>query len=154
MKLKKYILLTLIFIIIGCQEKEPIVCDLIINNGIAYTKGAEDDKTGYATGKIFSGDCFINRDGSIWKMLTYKRGLVTKEVSYYTPNGGLEYIGHRKNGAIHGKFTRYYRNGNIDIEGEIENGYYEGKWNYFNEEGTLIKEYFFEKGTAIDSLIY
>ena len=132
-------------IIIGCQEKETLPCNLQAENRITYSDG-----------KVFTGSCHIfYEDEFLWKTVTYKRGKLSKEVTYYVPEGGIEYIGNRnKDGQIDGDFVRYFKNGNLEIEGQLERGYYDGDWKYYNEEGELIKEITWDMGAEVDSIIY
>ena len=144
-KINRILVFLALFIIIGCQEKETLPCNLQTKNSITYSDG-----------KVFTGSCHMfYEDEFLWKTLTYKRGKVLKEVTYYVPEGGIEYIGNRnKDGQIDGDFMRYFKNGNIEIEGQLERGYYDGDWKYYNEEGELIKEITWDMGTEVDSIIY
>tara|TARA_B100001105_G_scaffold127438_1_gene102111 strand:+ start:521 stop:958 length:438 start_codon:yes stop_codon:yes gene_type:complete len=145
MKKINRILVFLGILIIGCQEKEILPCTTFSqDNGITYTNQ-----------KIYSGTCHLIQDDIIWKTVTFKRGKLSKEVTYHIPEGSIAYIGNRnKDGQIDGDFIRYFKNGNIELEGQLEKGYYDGDWKYYNEEGELIKEITWDMGIEVDSIIY
>ena len=144
-KINRILVFLASFIIIGCQEKETLPCNLKVDNGITYSNG-----------KVFTGSChMIYENEFLWKTHTYKRGKLYKEISYHIPEGSIDYIGYRdRDGIIHGDFVKYFKNGNTELEGQIIKGYYDGDWQYYNEEGELTKEITWDMGTEVDSIIY
>ena len=145
MKKINRILVFLGLLTIGCQEKEILPCPTF----------NQDNSITYANQKIYSGTCHLMQDDIIWKTVTYKKGKLSKEITYHLPEGNIEYIGNRnKDGQIEGDFIRYFKNGNIELEGQLEKGYYDGDWKYYNEEGELIKEITWDMGREVDSIIY
>ena len=133
--MKKNILFALIITItiLGCSEKEILPCNLETINGKTYNNN-----------KIYSGTChYYVQNNVLWKTLTYKKGMLSKEIAYYVDGagGGIEYIGYRdKDGHIDGEFERYYRNGQLEVKGKLVKGYRTGNWEVYNEEGVLVEE--------------
>ena len=143
---KKLLIMLLLFAFYGCQNNTEIpICNVAVSNGL-----------GYVDGKVFNGKCNIYyNDTVLWKERLYKRGKLSKEIGYYTPNGELEYIGYRKNGSIDGDFTSYYKNGEISINGKINMGMYIGEWNYYDDDGSLNKTLKYDKeGNLLDTINY
>ena len=142
---KNIILYSFLLVIVGCAEKSIEACDLYTESGITYVDG-----------KIFTGSCHIFYNDTILKQtLTYKRGIITKQVNYYLTDGSqIEYIGHWKDGKIHGDFESYYQNGKMSIQGQLIEGQYDGEWDYWDEDGSLNKELTYDMGEVTDSIYY
>ena len=143
--IKKTILLSFLLITTSCAEKSIEPCNLSTESGITYVDG-----------KIFTGSCHIFYGDTILKQtLTYKRGVITKQVNYYlTEEEQIEYIGYWKDGKIHGDFESYYENGNMSIQGQLTEGQYDGEWDYWDEDGSLNKELTYDMGEVTDSIYY
>ena len=142
---RKYLFFIVFMIFYGCQNNEPIICNVEVQNNI-----------GYVDGKVFNGRCNIYYNDSIlWKERTYRRGKVIKETGYYLPTGELEYEGERKDWMVHGDFVSYYKNGLKSIEGELDMGQYIGEWNYWDDDGSLNKTLNYDKqGNIIDTIYH
>jgi len=144
-KINKIVLLSFLLVIVGCAEKSIEKCNLQTSSGITYVDG-----------KIFTGSCHIFYNDTILKQtLTYKRGVITKQVNYYLlPSEQIEYIGHWKDGKIHGDFESYYENGSMSIKGQLTEGQYDGDWTYWDDDGTVNKEVTYDMGTVTDSIYH
>ncbi len=142
---KNIILYSFLLLILGCAEKSIEECNLLTESGITYVDG-----------KIFTGSCHIFYGDTILKQtLTYKRGVITKQVNYYlTEEEQIEYIGYWKDGKIHGDFESYYENGTMSIKGQLTEGQYDGEWDYWDEDGSLNKELTYDMGEVTDSIYY
>ena len=142
---KNIILYSFLLLILGCAEKSIEECNLLTESGITYVDG-----------KIFTGSCHIFYNDTILKQtLTYKRGVITKQVNYYlTEEEQIEYIGYWKDGKIHGDFESYYENGTMSIKGQLIEGQYDGEWDYWDEDGSLNKELTYDMGEVTDSIYY
>tara|TARA_Y100000996_G_C22318043_1_gene559084 strand:+ start:141 stop:581 length:441 start_codon:yes stop_codon:yes gene_type:complete len=142
---KNIILYSFLLLILGCAEKSIEECNLLTESGITYVDG-----------KIFTGSCHIFYGDTILKQtLTYKRGVITKQVNYYlTEEEQIEYIGYWKDGKIHGDFESYYENGTMSIKGQLIEGQYDGEWDYWDEDGSLNKELTYDMGEVTDSIYY
>ena len=126
---------------ISCQKGEKTIerCNLVTEKNISKSNG-----------KIFTGSCNIySNDTILLKTLTYKRGDLRKEVTYYPSTNQIEYIGNRRNGIIQGDFKSFYRNGVMSIEGELDKGRYIGEWNYYDDDGSLNKTLNYDKNGAL-----
>ena len=138
---KSIILTFLILFMISCQKGEKTIerCNLVTEKNISKSNG-----------KIFTGSCNIySNDTILLKTLTYKRGDLRKEVTYYPSTNQIEYIGNRRNGIIQGDFKSFYRNGIMSIEGELDKGRYIGEWNYYDDDGSLNKTLNYDKNGAL-----
>ena len=143
---KKLLIFIVFLTIYSCKNDSVEIskCFLSVENGVSYVDG-----------KKYTGTCNIfYQDSLLWKTRTYKRGLMTKEISYYIPGGEKEYVGNNRNGEIDGEFISYYKNGEVSIEGELNMGFYDGEWNYYDDDGSLNKTLIYEDKKLIDSIFY
>ncbi|OGU77030.1 MAG: hypothetical protein A2V93_12210 [Ignavibacteria bacterium RBG_16_34_14] len=139
------------------KEKIEIKFDSLIydKNGNLFTgtkKGTVNGKTveydvfkgvKHGSFKIYGGNGNIEIEGQI------KENKNDGLWKYYYPNGTLESEGNFVNDMVEGKWNWYYSSGKLKETAEYKNGLRNGKLIIYDEEGNIVSEKFFEKGTEV-----
>lgn len=141
----------------------------IFNNGVKISSGIvwESSTCDDLTGESITYDGLYTewfKDGSIYKLINYKQGLMHGNYISYYENGQVEekqyYINGRRIGLakeyyesgvvksirryvdnrLHGKFIDYNENGTITQQGYYRHGHIHGLVRYWNADGVLTGE--------------
>ncbi|MBN4061763.1 MAG: hypothetical protein COA57_05185 [Flavobacteriales bacterium] len=133
--------------------------------------GLLEEKGSYKDG-LRDDSVYVYQDEKLVRIRIYEQGKVIKLV-LFSPTGkkmessfknGVQYgkmYGWYETGELefeveswNGPCIEYHKNGKRKIVGQVKDGSDDGTWQYFNEQGTLLKELTYEKGMAVDSVLY
>ena len=150
MKKNKYLFIVIIILVYSCNRNLEVNLSTDINCLDIHI--SMDDKKGRLNGEdLFTGACNAYYDSLLIETRSFKTGKMSgKYIGYYL-DGGVQYVGYRKNGEIHGPYIGYHPNGNIQAKGKLKNGYYTGTWEFFDESGSLQEKKVYIKGEVITS---
>ena len=122
--------------------------DLVKREGLIYKKFTEVPFTGKVTkgkeqgnfknGKRVGVWVEYNKDGRLWREVTYKNGKKVTWVQYkYHSNGQLRTKETYKDGKFDGPWVRYYDNGQLELKGTFKDVKYDGPWVGYYANGQL-----------------
>ena len=131
---------------------------LIIKNGVYYSKNTGEPFTGEVSGKE-SGSLKDGRaegfweyyydDGSIWWLGKYRRGIRIGHWQWFFENGQMSSQGYYEDGIWHGPWVWYHPNGEVRLRGNYENGKAEGRWRYYYDTGRIKEIRNYKNGKRI-----
>ncbi|MBN4061596.1 hypothetical protein JYU20_00175 [Bacteroidales bacterium AH-315-I05] len=104
----------------------------------------------------------VYEDNEVIKLLTFHpNSQVESELNYKQREPIGKWYGWYETGELelevkitNGPWLEYYKSGKKKVAGQSQNGRKNGVFKCFNEQGGLLKEITYEKGVAIDSVLY
>jgi len=159
--MKNYLIISLLFLFVGCS-KEPIKFEQLVNrDDLFYKKNTNEPYSGYVFGKVqgyvengklnglFS---YYFDNGNLSKSGEYNFGQQVGSWTYYDTDGELILELTLDNDGL---WKSYHTNGDISSQGTLDNSEFHSDWKYFREEdGSISKteKWFF--GTMIEQIFY
>jgi antitoxin component YwqK of YwqJK toxin-antitoxin module len=172
MKMKRYKLLLIGLLIVGCAFaqsafdkyiKTPINIETLVErDDIYYTKDINKPYTGAVFRLYQNGDKWIEgylkdgkkegkwtdyyEDGHIKAEAYFKDGILEGKGTDYYEDGHIKAEAYFKDGMPDGKGTDYYEDGQIKAEAYFKDGILEGKGTEYYEDGQIKAEAYFKDG--------
>jgi antitoxin component YwqK of YwqJK toxin-antitoxin module len=142
--MKKFLIISLLFLVLSCEQKENVSRYKNKRNNISikyFPDGGIDSEVPY---KLVNGDTIIHGLAKLY----YPNGKVKVEVFYkngkkegiqkgYYDSGSLEYIGKNKNGVHDCVWIYYHLNGNLKEYANWVEGKQFGLAKWYNESGQI-----------------